>query len=115
MFFLALSAQAQVQVNGELKNLINQSFTYFPKIKEVQGAVSTAQQRVELTKTNLPSVAADGSYSYVRPKIEIPFPIGPGGALENFQFAPVDRTAVCRTQRGIRAEPARLPGGQHLL
>ncbi len=94
MFFLALSAQAQVQVNGELKNLINQSFTYFPKIKEVQGAVSTAQQRVELTKTNLPSVAADGSYSYVRPKIEIPFPIGPGGALENFQFAPVNNVSA---------------------
>ena len=89
-----LSSFAQMQTNTELKNLINQSFTFFPKIKEVQSAVTTAEQRVDLSKTNLPDIFANGSYSYVRPKIEIPFPIGPGGALENFQFAPVNNVAA---------------------
>jgi outer membrane protein len=85
---------AQVQVNDELKSLINQSFAYFPKIKEVQSAVTTAEERVDLSKTNLPDVFANGSYNYVRPKIEIPFPIGPGGALENFQFAPINNVSA---------------------
>jgi outer membrane protein len=89
-----LSSFAQAQTNTELKNLINQSFGYFPKIKEVQSAVTTAEQRVDLSKTNLPDIFANGSYNYVRPKIEIPFPIGPGGALENFQFAPVNNVGA---------------------
>ena len=37
----------------------------------------------------MPDVTADASYAYVKPLIEIPFPLGPNGALENFQFAPV--------------------------
>ena len=94
LFSLWLSSLAQVQVNNELKSLINQSFGFFPKIKEVQSAVTTAEERVDLSGTNLPDVFANGSYNYVRPKIQIPFPIGPGGALENFQFAPINNVAA---------------------
>ncbi len=90
---LLLSAQniyAQVKANSELKSLITQSFGYFPKVKEVENTVATAEQKLVLTQLNkLPDVTADASYNYIKPKIEIPFPIGPGGALENFQFAPV--------------------------
>lgn len=80
----AFSAGAQASVNNELKGLINQSFSYFPKLKEVEHIISTAEEKVTLTRLNkLPEVTADASYAYVRPKIEIPL----GG--ENFQFAPV--------------------------
>ncbi|MDE3235600.1 MAG: TolC family protein [Bacteroidota bacterium] len=84
------SVQAQVTANSELKQLINQSFTYFPKVKEVENTVVTAQDKVNLTGLNkMPEVTGTATYAYVKPKIVLPFPIGPGGAIENFQFAPV--------------------------
>lgn len=79
-----LSLMAQVNVNTELKSLITQSFGYFPKIKEVENTIVTAQDRITLTQLNkLPEVTGDASYNYVRPKIVVPL----GGA--DFQFAPV--------------------------
>lgn len=94
IFTLSLAAvhlQAQqVTVNNELKDLINKSFGYFPKVKEVENTVTTAEQRLELTKLNkMPEVEGVASYNYVRPKIVIPFPMGPNGDLVPFQFAPV--------------------------
>lgn len=80
----AQAVHAQVTVNNELKSLITQSFGYFPKVKEVEHAVSTAEEKVSLTQLNkFPDVTADASYAYVRPKIELPL----NG--ETFQFAPV--------------------------
>ena len=88
--FLVQLANAQVKANSELKGLITQSFSYFPKVKEVENTVVTAEQKLTLTQLNkMPDVTADASYAYVKPLIEIPFPLGPNGALENFQFAPV--------------------------
>ncbi len=79
-----LFSQAQVTVNNELKGLISQSFSYFPRVKEVQNTVATAQEKLTLTGLNkYPDVTADASYAYVRPKIEIPL----NG--NNFQFAPL--------------------------
>ncbi len=78
---------AQVTVNNELKALINQSFSYFPKIKEVENTVSTAKQKLELTQNNLPVVDANASYNFVEPKITLPLQVN--GVVENFQFAPV--------------------------
>ncbi len=84
-FFAALSMQAQVTVNSELKDLINHSFDYFPKVKETQNTVTTAQEKVTLTELNKsPDITADASYAYIRPKIELPL----NG--EVFQFAPVN-------------------------
>ena len=81
----ALGLQAQVTVNNELKSLIGQSFGYFPKVKEVQNTVTTAQEKISLTQLNkFPDITADASYAYVRPKIELPL----NGDL--FQFAPVN-------------------------
>lgn len=73
----------QVQANDELKNLINQSFSYFPRIKEAENNITSAEDRVELTQLNRPTLAADGSYTYVKPKIVLPLD------GKNFQFAPV--------------------------
>jgi outer membrane protein TolC len=81
----AVYGTAQVQINNELKNLINQSFTYYPKVKEVNNTISTAQQKLELTKlNNMPEVTGNASYAYIQPKITIPL----GGT--EFQFAPVN-------------------------
>ena len=40
LLLAANAVLAQVKVNQELKNLITQSFGYFPKIKEVENTVS---------------------------------------------------------------------------
>ncbi len=80
----ALHMQAQVTVNSELKNLVGLSFGYFPKVKEVENTVATAQEKLSLTELNkFPEITADASYAYVRPKIELPI----NG--DKFQFAPV--------------------------
>ncbi len=79
----ATSLQAQVQVNNELKSLINKSFTFYPKVKEVENTVATAKQKLDLVSINTPTVDGNLSYRFVEPKIQIPI----NG--ENFQFAPV--------------------------
>ncbi|GAC1398616.1 MAG: hypothetical protein NVSMB63_18730 [Sediminibacterium sp.] len=79
-----LFTQAQVTVNNELKALIIQSFGYFPKVKEVQNTVTSAEEKIALTQLNrYPDVTADASYAYIKPKIEIPLD------GKDFQFAPV--------------------------
>ena len=82
--------EAQVKSNEELKTLIGRSFTYFPNLKEAQNGIVAAQQKLELTRiNNLPTVSGDASYAYVQPKIVLPFPTGPNGKIEDFQFAAV--------------------------
>lgn len=81
-------ANAQGMVNGELKSLLQQSLTYFPKVKEVEQSVQLAEDKLKLTELNkYPDITIDASYAYVQPKIEIPF----GAAT--FQFAPVHSVA----------------------
>jgi outer membrane protein len=80
----AVLVHAQVNVNNELKSLIGQSFGYFPKIKEVENTVNTAQEKVALTQLNKsPDITGDASYSFVQPKIVVPI----NGT--DIQFAPV--------------------------
>jgi outer membrane protein TolC len=74
---------AQNLINGELKNLLNQSLTYFPKVKEVEQSVQMAQDKLALTELNkYPDLTLDASYAYMQPKIEVPF------GDKTFQFAP---------------------------
>ena len=74
---------AQVQTNKELKTLIGQSFGYFPKIKEAENGINTAQEKLEIAQTNMPTVEGTVSYNFVQPKITIPFPID--GEVKDFQ------------------------------
>lgn len=84
LLLAANAVLAQVKVNQELKNLITQSFGYFPKIKEVENTVSIAQDKLTLTQLNKsPEITGVASYEYIQPKIVIPL----GGT--DFQFAPV--------------------------
>lgn len=78
---------AQIAANTELKGLINQSFTYFPKVKEVENTVATAKQKLVIVQNNLPVVDANASYNFVEPKITLPLQVN--GKTEDFQFAPV--------------------------
>jgi len=78
---------AQVAANNQLKSLINQSFSYFPKVKEAENTISTAQQKLEIAQTNLPTIDGTVSYDYVQPKITLPLQVD--GETKNFQFAPV--------------------------
>jgi len=82
--FLPALVNAQVKTNAELKGLITQSFGYFPKIKEVENTIVTAQQKLNLTQLNKsPEVTGDAAYNFIQPKISIPI----NGV--DFQFAPV--------------------------
>ncbi len=85
----SINAFAQVTANDELKNLVHASFEYFPQVKEVENTILIAEEKLEATKINLPTVSADAMYNYLRPKIEIEFPLGPEGEIKNIQFVPV--------------------------
>ena len=77
------TSMAQNLINGELKNLLNQSLLYFPKVKEVQQTVQLAEDKLTLVTLNkYPDITADASYAYVQPKIEVAF----GDKI--FQFSP---------------------------
>jgi outer membrane protein TolC len=74
---------AQDLVNNELKNLLTQSLSYFPKVKEVEQTVQIAKDKLKLTELNkYPELDINASYAYIQPKIALQF----GG--NNFQFAP---------------------------
>jgi len=78
------TSMAQGLINGELKNLLNQSLQYFPKVKEVQQSVQLAEDKLALTQLNkYPDITLDASYAYVQPKIVVAF------GEKTFQFAPV--------------------------
>lgn len=86
VFFLS-AAMAQVQANQELKALINQAFSYFPKVKEAENSIATAQEKLEIVQSNSPEVDGIASYNFVQPKITLPLQVN--GETKDFQFAPV--------------------------
>jgi len=88
----ALMATAQVQVSSDLKTIINQSFTYYPRVQEAQNQINIAEKRIEVAKTNLPTIDLNGSYEYVQPKILLPLEVD--GQKQDFQFAPVNNFNV---------------------
>ncbi len=85
--FFAASLYAQVNSNAELKNLINKSFDYFPKVKEVENTVLTAEAKMDLVKLNdQPFASASAGYSYVWPVAKVTFPVN--GVDKELQFQP---------------------------
>jgi outer membrane protein TolC len=80
-----LYTQAQVQVNNDLKNLINHSFGYFPKLKEAANTVITAEDKIALVQTAAnPTVGAQAGYLYLAPVSKVAFP----GSTEAIKFVP---------------------------
>ena len=75
-------------INADLRTLLNQSFAYYPRFRELDQAVQLSQQRVELADLNTrPNVSANGSYTYIWPVPTVPFPDGNGGT-KDFKFQP---------------------------
>src|ERR1051325_2686323 len=80
--FLLMLAFANAQTNQELKGLINQSFSYFPRIQELQKASEVSELRVKQAWSNYqPIVSGVGSYNYVNPISQANF----GGGELKFQ------------------------------
>lgn len=88
LVIFSITAIAQVSSNSELKGLIGESFSYYPRVKEAENQVTIAQQGLDLAKTNFPVISGTASYEYVQPKITLPLEID--GQKRNFQFAPVN-------------------------
>lgn len=66
--FLLAVASANAQSNAELKTLIKQSFSYFPRIQELQKASETSALRVGYARSNYyPVISANGAYTYITP------------------------------------------------
>ena len=83
----AIATTFAQQANNELKTLINQSFSYYPRFNELQQGVQVAQQRAELAELQTkPTIGANGAYTYVAPVPKIPFTIN--GETKDFQIAP---------------------------
>jgi outer membrane protein len=88
VFTGALTMAQQPSGNAELQSLINQSFSYFPKIKELEQNEAISAERLKNTQSNLmPSLNGTVSYSYVDPVSQASFPIGPG-VNKTLQFQP---------------------------
>src|SRR5438132_9943991 len=65
---LMLITFVNAQTNQELKSLVQQSFTYFPRIQELQKASETSELRVGLARSNYyPVISGVGSYNYLTP------------------------------------------------
>jgi outer membrane protein TolC len=79
LLFISVFAQSQTAVNTELKTLVNKSFSYNPRITELQQNVIIQEERLDVSKTYLlPSINATGSYNYIAPVGTINFPVAPG-------------------------------------
>ena len=101
----ALQIQAQVQVNNDLKNLINHSFGYFPKLKEAENTIITAEDKIALIETSKnPNVSAEGSYLYLAPVPTIALP----GSPQLFKFAPNHNVNTAVNAHYILADFGRL-------
>lgn len=88
LLYASIMATAQTQPGSELKGIINQSFTYYPKVQEAQNQITIAEKQLDVAKTKLPTVDLNGSYEYVKPKIVLPLEVD--GQKTDFQFAPVN-------------------------
>ncbi|MES2655665.1 MAG: TolC family protein [Bacteroidota bacterium] len=78
----------KAQQNSELMSLINESFNYYPKLKELQQAELITAERLKTTQSNyLPNVNGSVSYNYVDPVSQSSFPVGPG-VTRILQFQP---------------------------
>jgi len=83
----AIASQAQ-QVNGELKILIEKSFSYSPQIQESEEIMNAAELRTGLVKTGyVPTLNANATYSYMAPVAVAQIPTGPS-SFQEIRFQP---------------------------
>jgi outer membrane protein len=87
--FVFTGAVAQVQqVNSELKNLIQESFAYFPPLKEAEQQSHSREISVRLNKAaRFPLLSANADYNYIYPISQIHF-ASPGMENTSLKFLP---------------------------
>lgn len=83
-----ISIFAQTSAPTELKNIIQGSFDYFPKFKELQQLEAINAEKLVNIKTNqMPNVNGSIGYNYIDPVGQASFPVGPG-VTKSLQFQP---------------------------
>jgi outer membrane protein TolC len=88
LLLAAIHFGSYAQANQELNSLILQSFTYFPRIKELNKTTELRELQIELSQSSyLPSVSGVGSYTYLNPISQKALPIGPNETA-NLKFQP---------------------------
>jgi outer membrane protein len=88
LFIPLLATLKAQQVNNELKDLIEKSFTYFPKLQEAGQSIVISEERVDLAKTGyVPGLNASFTYNYISPVGTATFPTGPS-TTQTIQFQP---------------------------
>ena len=90
LLFVLVATKINAQTPKELSALIQQSFSYFPRIKELDKSAELAELRVDLAKRNyLPTVNGTASYSYISPVAQTNFVTGPNPSdVRTLQFQP---------------------------
>ena len=84
----SISIFAQSTAPTELKSIIQASFEYFPKFKEMQQMENINAERLVNIKTNqMPNVNGSIGYNYIDPVGQASFPVGPG-VTKTLQFQP---------------------------
>jgi outer membrane protein TolC len=87
-FILAVVVTNSFAQTDELKKLVQQSFTYFPRVQEANTAVELGEKRVDIAQSGyLPTVTGNGSYSYVDPIGQASFQTG-ADTYRTIQFQP---------------------------
>ena len=109
--------QAQATANNELKGLINQSFSYFPRIKEVENTVETAKQRLQ---TELPRLAIKAGAGTASPEAvpgeQQTVPPSPEGRTTTLRRVELNPSALSRSvPAAAGSEPSwNVYGGERL-
>jgi len=87
LLLVAFAAQVSAQ-NNELKTLIQQSFTYFPRVQEVNKFVEVNEVKVDYARSGyLPTINGSATYSYVDPVGQARFQTGTD-SYRTLQFQP---------------------------
>jgi outer membrane protein len=76
---VVIQSNGQPTVDNELKTLIQKSFTYFPRVKELEQQVEINTIREDVTRSGYrPTITGAVTYSYIDPISIINIPTGPG-------------------------------------
>jgi len=79
IILVTITASFGQEANPELKVLIQKSFDYFPRLKELHQQVEITTAREDITRANYrPVITGSATYSYIDPVSIIQIPTGPG-------------------------------------
>ena len=88
VFTLAAMIQVKAQVNPELNHWIIRSFSYYPKIQELNKNSEISEIRVSVAESNyLPNINGTASYNYINPLSQATIPVS-ATELRTLQFQP---------------------------